>query len=51
MKQHIAETIRELMARYDEYREKWIAEHGSENGFHEWFTVQVARPINENAGN
>ena len=36
-----AEAIRELMARYNEYRAAWIAEHGNDNGFNEWFTSQV----------
>jgi hypothetical protein len=38
---HEAETIRELMAAYDERRSAWITEHGSDRGFDRWFTDQV----------
>lgn len=31
-------TIKELMARYNEYKAKW---EGTEEEFHAWFTEQV----------
>ena len=36
-----AQIIRELMDRYNEYREKWIATFGNDEGFDPWFTDQV----------
>jgi hypothetical protein len=36
-----ADDLRELMARWDEYRAKWIETYGTEEGFSEWFTQQV----------
>ena len=33
----------ELMARYDEYRARWIEARGTDEGFDGWFTHQVAR--------
>ncbi len=36
-----ANTIRELMAQYNEYRARWIEEHGTDEGFDTWFTSQV----------
>ena len=35
------ETIRELMTKYDEYREKWIQAHGTDEGFDDWFRIQT----------
>jgi hypothetical protein len=35
------ETLREIMAAYDEYRTKWIEQNGSDAGFNEWFTKQI----------
>ena len=40
-KHEIAEAIAELMNRYNEYRAKWIAAFGNDNGFDAWFTAQV----------
>jgi flagellar biosynthesis chaperone FliJ len=39
--QEIVNTIRELMEKYNEYRTKWVAENGSDEGFDTWFTGQV----------
>jgi hypothetical protein len=36
-----SDDLRELMARWDEYRAKWIETYGTEEGFSEWFTQQV----------
>ena len=36
-----AETIKELMDNYDEYRERWICRYGTDAGFNEWFSTQV----------
>ena len=36
-----AETIRELMDSYDECRERWINQYGTDEGFDTWFTEQV----------
>lgn len=36
-----ANTIKELMDRYNEYRAKWVGFHGTDEGFHTWFTAQV----------
>ena len=36
-----AETVKELMAAYDERRAAWIEKHGSNRGFDRWFTEQV----------
>jgi len=36
-----ADDLRELMARWDEYRAKWIETYGTEEGFSEWFTQQA----------
>lgn len=38
-----AQLIKELMARYDEYRAKWISFHGTDEGYDQWFTGQVMR--------
>ena len=36
-----AQIIKELMAQYNEKRKEWISEKGNDEGFDEWFTVQV----------
>ncbi len=36
-----AETVKELMAAYDERRAAWIEKHGSDRGYDRWFTEQV----------
>lgn len=36
-----ADTIRELMTRYDEARAAWIQQYGTDVGFDAWFTKQV----------
>lgn len=36
-----ANLIAELMNKFDAYRAKWIAHHGSDKGFNDWFTKQV----------
>ncbi len=35
-----AETIRELMDKYDNSRETWILTHGNDDGFNDWFNTQ-----------
>ena len=35
------ETLRELMAAYDEHRAAWIEKRGNDAGFDRWFTDQV----------
>jgi hypothetical protein len=35
------ETLRELMAAYDERRAAWIEKRGNDGGFDRWFTDQV----------
>jgi hypothetical protein len=37
----ITETIKELMEKYNEYKEKWMEVNGSDKGYNEWFTAQV----------
>jgi hypothetical protein len=37
-----AEAFGELMNKFDENRARWIDEKGSDKGFNEWFTSQVA---------
>ena len=39
----IAEALKELMEKYTENRERWIAKFGTEEGFDEWFTKQVRK--------
>lgn len=34
-------TFTELMHQYDTAREKWLAAHGDDEGFDEWFLGQV----------
>ena len=36
-----AQTIAELMNKYDASRAKWIAQFGNAGGFDAWFTKQV----------
>ena len=36
-----AKTIRELMNKYDQYRDWWMNENGSDEGFDGWFTKQI----------
>ena len=36
-----AEAFGELMNKFDENREQWIAQNGTDDGFNEWFTSQV----------
>lgn len=38
----IAEALKELMEKYDLFREEWIKSFGSDNGFDEWFTEKVS---------
>ena len=38
-----AKTIKELMEKYNEYRAKWIAQNGNDEGFNAWFTGQVIK--------
>lgn len=42
MKLTDAQTLREVMARHDEARERWFATWGTYDGFDAWFTGQVA---------
>lgn len=37
-----ADTIRELMGKYDARRAAWVARFGTDTGFDAWFTGQVA---------
>jgi hypothetical protein len=37
----LAETLRELMAEYNERKPQWIAKYGSEEGFDKWFLGQI----------
>jgi hypothetical protein len=36
-----AEAFGELMNKFDENREQWIAQNGTDERFNEWFTSQV----------
>jgi len=36
------ETIREIMAAFDTYREKWIERFGTDEGFEDWFRKQTS---------
>ena len=36
-----AKTIKELMEKYDQYRDWWMNENGSDGGFDGWFTKQI----------
>ncbi len=36
-----AEAIKELMDKYNEYRTKWIAFHGNDKGFNDWFSTKI----------
>lgn len=38
---HFAKTLRELMEKFDEYKDKFEAENGTVEGFPAWFTKQV----------
>jgi len=38
-----AETIKELMEKYNEYKNHWIEVYGTKEGFDEWFTQQVKK--------
>jgi hypothetical protein len=35
--------LAELMTKFDEYKAKWEAEHGTLEGFNAWFTAQVVK--------
>ena len=37
----MAEAIKELMEKYNEYRARWIEIYGTDAGFNEWFTGQA----------
>ncbi len=36
-----ADTLREIMSKYDESRKQWIAKYGSDERFNNWFTLQI----------
>jgi len=36
-----SEAIKQLMDKYNEYQAKWILLYGNDEGFNDWFTVQV----------
>ena len=36
-----AQTMRELLARYNSFLAKWVDLHGTKEGFNDWFTAQV----------
>lgn len=36
-----AKTFKEIMDKFNEYREKWINKFGNDYGFNEWFNIQV----------
>ena len=39
----LAETFKEVMDRYEEYRQKWIAVNGDDiEAYNKWFTEQIA---------
>jgi len=38
----LQKTFKEVMDKYDEYRVKWIAQFGTDDGFDNWFTKQVS---------
>jgi hypothetical protein len=42
-------AFKDLMEKYNEKREAWIAFHGDAKGFDEWFTAQVNQ-ISEKGG-
>jgi len=35
------EIIKELMEKYNEYRQKWIKKNKNDFGFDTWFTQQI----------
>ena len=37
------EALKEMMEKYNENREKWVAQFGTDDGFNEWFTSQVMK--------
>lgn len=41
MDNRTAAAFRELMAKFNEFRAKWIAAYGTDEGFNEWFSKQV----------
>ena len=41
MTQTTPEAIKEMMEVYNDRRAKWIAFHGTDEGFNAWFTTQV----------
>ena len=41
-REEMAKALVELMNKFDEYRAKWIAEFGNDEGFGEWFFTQAA---------
>lgn len=43
------EAVKELMDQFNSKREQWIAKFGSDKGFDEWFSGQVAN-VPENQG-
>lgn len=40
-KQEFARAFEEMMNKYNENRQRWIAEKGNDRGFDEWFTAQI----------
>ena len=40
-----ADALDELMRQYDRNRAQWIDDNGTADGFDEWFTGQVLRPM------
>ena len=34
-------TLKEIMIAYDTYRACWIEKKGNDNGFDEWFSLQI----------
>ncbi len=39
------QALRELLTRWDEYRAKWIAAYGNDDGFSAWFSKQVIHDV------
>ncbi len=43
--EELARAVGELMATYTGHRDRWIEQYGSDTGFDDWFTGQIARQI------
>ena len=36
-------VLKEMMEAYNENRERWVAQFGTDEGFNEWYTMQVMK--------